>query len=261
MLKKAFLSAFVLACCSAQALYNGSPSLPHVTETGFFFTKDDWFALKIGYQNDILIDRSLKPTNNTIRRMDVFRYYFNQGVITANFVDRFEVYSSLGAAKFFIEPRVTPTTRLTMETGNRFTWGVGARGVLYEVSKFSFGMDMKYQESTPSFQWISINGTPTTSTQGAKLKYQEWQIGLGVSYRIELFTPYVVGRYCQTLARYTHFAAGLLPNNATSFRVKSRKKFGISVGATLSNGNIFDIDFEARMIDETAATIALTVRI
>ncbi|MCH9630053.1 MAG: Major outer membrane porin [Chlamydiia bacterium] len=261
MLKKALLSAFVLASCGAHALYNGAPSLPHVTETGFFFNKDDWFALKVGYQGDLLIDRSLRPTNNRIKRMDVFGYHLNQGVITANFVDRFEVYSSLGAAKFFIEPRVTETTRLSMETGNRFTWGVGARGVLYEVSKFTFGMDVKYQEANPSFQWISLNGAPIGPTGGAKLKYQEWQIGLGVSYRIELFTPYIVGRYCQTLSRYKHFPLGLLANNATSFRVKSRKKFGISVGATLSSGNIFDMDFEARMIDETAATIALTVRI
>lgn len=261
MLKKVLLSSCLLAMCKASALFNGSPALPQVTETGFFFTKDDWFSLKVGYRGDVLFDRSLRPTNNNIQKMDAFRYLFSQGTLGINFVDRFEVYSSLGSAKFLVEPKVNNTTRLVMETGNRFTWGVGARGVLYEISKMCFGLDVKYQKATPHFQWINRNGAPVGPPGKALLKYQEWQLGLGISYRVELFTPYIVGRYCQTLGRYRNLPKGLLDNNETSFKVKSRKKFGISVGTTLSNGNIFDLNLEARMIDEAAGSVALTIRI
>lgn len=248
-----------MLACKASALYYGGPDLPRVTETGFFFGKDDWFALKIGYELDVNFDRSLKATNNRIKKMDVFRYYWEQGVITLNFVDRFELYTSLGAAKFFVEPRTSNTTRVVTETGNRFLWGVGTRAIIYEFSDATVGVDVRYQESSPRFQWMGVNGVPLASTTGARLKYQEWQVGLGLSYHVGIFTPYLGGRYCQSLGRYKHFPEGVL-RSGTSFHVKNATKFGLAVGTAISTGHIFDLNFEARFFDETAATASATVR-
>ena len=258
--KRCSLNICCLLLSAFCSLLWGGRSFLKLLKPVFFFSKGNWLGLKLGYESEVEIDRSLKATNQRIKRMETFRYLIQEGVFTANFANRFEVYGKAGAAKFFVEPRVSDAVRVTTETGNRFTWGVGARGIIYEYSKVTVGLDVKYQEASPRFQWMAVNGSPLTSTAGAKLKYQEWQIGLGVSYHVGIFTPYIGGCYCQTLSRYKHFPVGILKEEATSFRVKSKTKFGIALGADLSTGDIFDLNFEARLFDETAVTVAATVR-
>lgn len=260
MFQRIFLCLALSFAINGYSLYYGSPALPEVTTEGLFIPRDFFLGVKVGYEGDFLFDRSLKPTNHHIQKMDVFEYHMQQGVITANFVDRFEVYSSLGAMKFHIEPRVTNVSQLTMETGNHFTWGVGARAIIFGFSTAAVGLDVKYQKATPHFDWILQNGAPIASTDGAKLNYQEWQIGLGISYQTGIFTPYIGAIFCQTLSKYRNFPVGLLAENATSFKVKSRSKFGMAVGTSLSDSKIFDLEIEGRLIDETAVTITGSVR-
>lgn len=243
------------------SLYYGSPNLPDTAREGIFIPKDCFFGVKVGYQADYVFDKSLKIANpRSAKAIDVFNYYMQQGVFTFNFIDRFEAYGSMGAIQFHIEPRITQVVRQTYETGNCFTWGLGGRAILFEFSKATLGLDFKYQAASPHIQWIDQNGVPRESVGHTKLRYREWQIGLGLSYALEIFTPYIGAVYNQSSSEYKNLPRDLLPDYKRHFSVNSKKKFGMALGTTLSTGTVFELDLEARMINETAVSAAANVR-
>ena len=259
-MKKAFV---IFLCCFSRiySLYYGSPNLPDTAKEGIFLSKDCFLGVKVGYQVDNVFDKSLKVANRrSAKKIDVFNYYMQQGVLTVNFIDRFEVYGSMGAIKFHVEPRNTGVIRQIYETNNHFTWGLGGRAILFEFSKAALGLDFKYQAASPYLERIIQNGVPRESTGGAKLRYREWQIGLGLSYAVEMFTPYIGAIYTQSTGQYKHLPADLLSDHKRHFSVNSRKKFGMALGTTLSTGGVFELDIEARMINETAVSAAANVR-
>jgi len=259
MRKKLFV--FLITAIRGYSLYYGSPNLPDTAVEGFFISKDCSFGLKLGYQGDCVFDKSLSVTNpRIVKSIQQIHYHMQQGVITANFIDRFEVFASLGEIQFHINPRVTSLLYDTFNTGNRFTWGFGGRGILFTFSQAAIGLDFKYQLASPHFQWITENGVPVHGLGNAKLRYREWQLGLGLSYQSDIFTPYIGATYCQMQGEYKKLASTILPNHQTHFTMKSRKKFGMAVGTTLSTGKIFEMDLEARLINETAVSITGNVR-
>lgn len=260
-MKKATLLFFLCFITRIYSLYYGSPNLPDTAVEGFFIPKDFFLGVKVGFQADYVFDKSLKvASSKSARKIDDFNYYMQQGVLTLNFVDRFEVFGSLGSIRFHIEPRNTSVIRQTYETNNTFTWGLGGRGILFEFSKAVLGVDFKYQASSPHFDLMAQNGVPIESVGDAVLRYREWQIGLGLSYTVDIFTPYIGAIYTQSTGQYKYLPHNLLPNHKRHFSVNSRKKFGMAVGTTISTGKIFELDLEARMINETAVSAAANVR-
>ena len=47
------------------SLYTGSPSTTDMIEKGLVIEDDFWLGVKVIYEGDILLDKSLKPTNKT----------------------------------------------------------------------------------------------------------------------------------------------------------------------------------------------------
>lgn len=255
------LLIFLMTFVRGYSLYYGSPSLPDTATEGFFISKDCSFGLKLGYQGDFVFDKSLYVTNpRRASRIEQIHYHMQQGVITANFVNRFELYGSLGEVQFHIEPRINTLLRDVFATGNRFTWGFGGRGILFTFSQAALGLDFKYQLASPHFQWVTQNGIPLNDIGSAKLRYREWQIGLGLSYQSDIFAPYIGATYCQAEGQYKKLPSGFLSNHHNHFTMKSRKKFGLALGTTLSTGKIFEMDMEARLVNETAVSVTGNVR-
>ncbi len=259
-MKKACI-AFLCLLGNMYGLYYGSPNLPDTAREGILLSKTCPVGIKVGFQADYVLDKSLKiASQKSTHSMEVFKYYLEQGVLTLNFINRFEVYGSMGAMQFHMEPRTTSVIRQTYDTNYRFSWGLGGRAILFEFSKAALGVDFKYQASSPPFSWICVNAVPKASVGEAKFRYREWQIGLGLSYALELFTPYIGALYNQSSGQFKYLPKTLLPNHKRHFSMTSRKKFGMAVGTTLSTGGSFELDLEARMIDETAVSAAANFR-
>jgi len=241
------------------ALYMGSPSAPQVIEEGLFFSKENWFAVKVGYQRDWVFDRGLKAVSKVSGGLDTFEWIADQGVLTFNIIDRIELYTSAGAANFSASNRPRGGIRQEYQTRDQFTWGMGLRGILFELKGATFGFGGCYQRAHPTIKWLTTNGVPVSPRPGSKLTYNEWQVGFGVSYQVEMFTPYLGVKYSNASARFKHLPIGFLPNGR-HFKGKNRRKFGMAIGTTLSNGNRFAATVEARLIDEQSITLAAEVK-
>ncbi len=241
------------------ALYMGNPSAPEIIDEGVFFCKENWFAVKAGYQRDWVFDRNMKAVSKVSGRMDGFDVISDQGVLTINLFDRVELYGSAGAARFHATHRPTKGVRNEYETHDQFTWGMGARGAFLIWKGLSFGFDGTYQRAHPTIKWMTTNGAPVNPRSGSKLTYHEWQVGLGASYQVDFFIPYIGVKYSNAGGRFKHLPFGFLPTGR-HFKTKNRRKFGMVLGTTLSNGNRFAATVEARLIDEQSITLAAEVK-
>lgn len=241
---------------SAYSLYNGSPALPSVIEEGVLIKKDFPVSVKTEFLLTKCVDKSLFVVDHQPgREKQVFSYTQQQGVLALNFIDRFEVFGSMGEMRAHIEGKKNYLERFALETGNRYTWGFGARAEIYNFSKATLGLNFAYQAFSPKFQWGSINGAPMVDAKQKRLKFIEWQIGLGLGYDCGFFAPYLTAIYNQTKASIKKFHQG-----SGSFTLHSKKKFGMALGTTLSTSKLFDLNLEARIINETAASCSFDFR-
>jgi len=242
------------------ALYMGNPSAPEMIEEGFFFCKENYFSVKGGYQRDWVFDRNMKAVSKISGRLDDFEYTADQGVLTFDLINMIEIYGSFGAAKFYSSNRPSGMgVRHEYQSYDQFTWGAGLKGSLYTWKGLTFGINGAYQKAKPSIKWITSNGALVTPIEGSKISFYEWQVGVGASYEIDIFNPYLGVKYSNAGALFKHLPPGFLPTGR-HFKTKNRRKFGMVLGTTLSNGNRFAANVEARLIDEQALTLAASIK-
>jgi len=256
------ISAFFLllfASLPLFGLYNGNPALPEIIDEGFFFCKENWIAVKAGYERDWVFDRGMKAVSKVSRRIDRFKSLSDQGVLILNIINRIEIYGSVGAMRIEAYHSPRPLLRNKYETQNQLTWGVGGRGLIYQWGQTMLSVDLKYQHAHPTIKWITQNGAPIPLRTNARISYHEWQIGLGVAHQIDIFSPYIVLKYSNAQARFKNLPRMLL-GNTTHFRTKNRRKFGLALGCSLSNSSRFSMSIEGRLIDEQALTLAGTIK-
>jgi hypothetical protein len=254
-MKKIAISLIAFSA-SLYGLYNGSPALPSVIEEGVLIKKDFPVSIKTEFLLTECLDKSLFVVDHQPgREKQVFKYTQQQGVIALNFVDRFELFGSMGEMRAHIEGRKNYLERFVLETGNRYTWGFGGRAEIYSFSSATLGLNFAYQGYSPKFQWGSINGDPMSDAKRKRLKFTEWQIGLGLGYDCGFFAPYISALYNQTKASIKKFHQG-----GGSFTLHSKKKFGMALGTTLSTSKLFDLNLEARIIHETAFSCSFDFR-
>nr|ASK39878.1 OmpA [Chlamydia caviae]ASK39882.1 OmpA [Chlamydia caviae]ASK39884.1 OmpA [Chlamydia caviae]ASK39886.1 OmpA [Chlamydia caviae] len=202
-------------------------------------------------------------------------------------------------------------------TDTTFSWSVGARGALWECGCATLGAEFQYAQSNPKIEMLNVISSPTqfvihkprgykgtaanfplplaagtesaTDTKSATIKYHEWQIGLALSYRLNMLVPYIGVNWSRATfdADSIRIAQPKLPTailNLTTWnptllgeattintgakyadqlqiaslqinKMKSRKACGIAVGATLIDADKWSITGEARLINERAAHV------
>lgn len=200
-------------------------------------------------------------------------------------------------------------------TDTTFSWSVGARGALWECGCATLGAEFQYAQSNPKIEMLNVTSSPAqfvihkprgykgtssnfplpltagtdtaTDTKSATLKYHEWQVGLALSYRLNMLVPYIGVNWSRAtydadtirIAQPKLATAVLdlttwnptLLGKATSVdgtniysdflqiasvqinKMKSRKACGVAVGATLIDADKWSITGEARLINERAA--------
>lgn len=236
------------------ALYLGNPASPDAVEEGLFLPEDAFMTFKVGYQVDFIFDKRLKSYAGAHARVDSFDGQLNQGVITLNCLERIEGYASVGAIEATFSHRPKPShSRREYQTNYRVTWGVGGRVIVYEWDDSYIGLEGGYQWAFPHIKWDALNGTSFTTD--ATMRYREWQIGLGLSHRFDIFIPYAAVKYSNVQAKVSSLRSDLELSHS-HFKMRNRDHFGLVLGCTLTNCKYFDLNIESRMIDEQAISLA-----
>ena len=139
---------FFLIPFSLYGLYCGNPGAPEIPEKGMFLPITVPVAVHVGYQGDYVFQTSRE-----------FSYQMQQGVLTADWIDRVNVFASLGHM---------------MAKGQKgSTWGIGTEVLLFHWNDFLMGINAKYQMAMLP-----------------RIKYREWQVAPAIGYEFKYVRPY-----------------------------------------------------------------------
>lgn len=253
-----FFNLLFLPIC-VNALYNGNPSFPMMPEEGMFISKDKWFGVKTGYEFDCVYDRKLhmqgRGREHSRREVQKYDSLSNFGTITLNFNERVELFSTLGAMSVKLSQSPHSDTKVTYRTDTHFTWGVGGRAILAYWGDLQFGVNAAYMQSDLPLSSLEVNGK-SFPKRHVEMDYREWQIGVGVSYRLRWFIPYIGVDYSDYRSRVEHLNVlkFLFPKKHVTF--KEKYATGLFMGFGLSPDRVFNMNVEARVINQNAVSIS-----
>ncbi|WP_370894749.1 porin [Chlamydia muridarum] len=198
-------------------------------------------------------------------------------------------------------------------TDTAFAWSVGARAALWECGCATLGASFQYAQSKPKVEELNVlcnaaeftinkpkgyvgqefplnikAGTVSaTDTKDASIDYHEWQASLALSYRLNMFTPYIGVKWSRasfdadtiriaqpkletsilkmTTWNPTISGSGIdVDTEITDTlqivslqlnKMKSRKSCGLAIGTTIVDADKYAVTVETRLIDERAAHV------
>ncbi|MCH9614566.1 MAG: hypothetical protein SP1CHLAM54_14730 [Chlamydiia bacterium] len=217
---------------SLSALFNGNPALPEIPEKGIFLPANCMGGAKLGYQGDFVFKTD-----------DHFQYQMHQGVLTANIMDRVEIFGSLGALKGKLSyPRGS-----TFHTDFNATWGAGGRVLLIYWNQLVMGVNGQFQSSKLDVTKRVENGV-VYRPKDKYLHFNDWQVGVGFGYHLDWVVPYLGLCYHAPHVR------------TSGVKLNQEDPFSIYVGFTLTNDKYAEVSFEGRMIGENGISLSGNVR-
>jgi major outer membrane protein len=283
-MKKLYVTLLtVLACGAAYALPVGNPSDASLLCDGLLWEGHcgdpcdpclswcDAFSIRVGFYGDYVFDRNLEiDTNESEKDIERTRLNTNAGLIVANFWDRFDVFTVLGATNLFIETNAQAFsspfagTRFEIETNSSFCWSLGARGTIWECGCTTLGAEFQYFYARPEVNRVSIGATDSIYPDKVDAKYREWQIGAGISHRINMFVPYVAVKWSRSKLNFDNatfvFTTPSALGTAILPHLESPKEWGFAVGVSLVDCEKASLTIEGRFGDEQALHVNGQIR-
>lgn len=253
-MRKVFFLALVLVQ-SAFAAPVGNPAVPRTVEKGFVFS-GKWFSFRLGYEGDFVSNRRLKEKRAS--RIEDFSQDCNSGFLVINLLNRLDLYGIIGQARYksewIIQPSATSFTRVEMETSYRWRWDVGVNAIFFEWGDVTFALGGRYAKTDLSLLWLSLDAE-TYKPASPIFSYEEWQADAAISYKIDIFIPYVSFKYSHTDLKLKVPDLVISAFNTDEIHMKSRNNYGAALGCGLSNGDYFHLNGEVRLFDEEAFTV------
>ncbi len=299
-MKKLVLTLLTLLTSGAvHALPIGNPAEASLLCDGLLFCKNStgwcnpcgkWWgnaSLRAGYYGDFVFQRFLRNKRSSVDSayLDHSHITTNAAYLALNVCNRFDVFTTLGATRFLLEgnissfgpngvfvPVIAATTgsRVEFETNNDFSWSIGARASIWQCGCTLFGIEGQYFRASPTVSRVAHTdalSTYLTSTRpNLRLDYSEWQVGLGVSHRINFLVPYVAIKWSGSRVHWENtnafktLAVGTFDNSEiivpgsviTLHDLRSRKFWGYAVGVSLADCTKGALTVEARFASEIA---------
>ena len=241
----------------------GNPAAPHVMRKGFFIPQKCWANICLGYEGDVVFDGQMKQAINNSSDLDKYTQITHGGSATITLLERMDLYGVFGSsrigAKWRFKTPVEQVHNAEMETKHAFLWAVGGRAILYSWGKWDFGFGGRYSASHNQISWLTIDGS-NVSTKGSRSRWREWQVNTGLSYHIDLFTPYI-GAYLIGERHSLHnLGEPIASKSSRNNHFETRVPVGMYLGCSLSSGSYFMLNIEGRVIAEEALTISGDLR-
>lgn len=272
------------------ALPLGNPCDPGLLRTGVFCkgicSKDDdkdppqfcevW-SWRIGYYGDFVQNRHMEidrsEDNSSLRQT---RLETHAASLALNFWDRFDVFGTAGTThvtvstpgRAFRPTAILDNQNVTIDTDTHFSWSFGLRGMLWECGPLGFGAEVQYAHARPHLNSFTVEGLdPFYYTTSTHLDYHEWQMGIGVAYRIPIagcstaLVPYVGLKWAHAKMQANTPQTPVTPlTTYTLFDLESERDFGFAIGITLIGCSKISLSIEGRFLDERAFSLNSQIR-
>lgn len=253
---------FVAALCASLPLFGapvGNTSAPQILEDGFFISRNSWVDVRAGYEGDFVTNGRMEQQDEGSGRVDCYEQFTNSGTVTLNLLDRIDLYAVFGSSSTNADWRFTDLEnsvhRIEIQTDRNFLWAAGGRAIFFEWGCASLGLGGRYSWAKYDPEWMTSDGASVPTGRGI-LRWTEWQVNLDLSYKIELFTPYIGTKYSSARTILSQFPVPISDSGSGSDQFENTHPVGLYLGCALSTGQYFMLNVEARLIDEEAITVS-----
>jgi hypothetical protein len=192
----------------------------------------------------------------SVYRFETFGHF---GVVTLNFNDRVELFSTLGTLNCELSHHPFSNIKISYHTDAHFAWGVGGRAILAYWGDLQVGVNAAYLQSTPSLSSLRMN-EKAYSTHHTEFDFTQWQVGIGTSYRFPWVVPYIGVDYSNFRTRIEHLnsISAVIPSSHVTF--KDTYPCGIFLGVGFAPHRAFNLNLEARFINENALSLSTDLK-
>lgn len=251
-----FISFFAVCLHGAPV---GNPAAPHLMGKGLFIPQKCWVNIRLGYEGDFVSDGEMKQTKMNSSELDKFTQITNAGSATLTLLERLDLYGVFGSSRMCAKWRFTSMADFVrnaeMETKHAFLWAVGGRAILYSWGKWDLGFGGRYSTLHNGLSWITIDGSHI-STKGSRSRWRQFQVNSGLSYHIDLFTPYIGAYYLNVRHSLQNFSSPIANKEERNNLFKNSVPVGMYLGCSISSGSYFMLNIEGRVIAEEAFSVS-----
>lgn len=227
-------------------------------------TLNNWggpFGIRAGYYGDFVFNRHTKVEENvTETHLDNTAIYTNAGYLVINLYDYVDLFGVLGMSNLFLYSDATTFgsaavgQMLEIESNTHFSWSLGGRASLIKYHDLTLGIEGQYFTTSPDIRRITQAATFSTYPTEFEMKYTEWQIGAGLSYRIKLpidVIPYIAIDYsCVKTDMDNAQPGGTF--DITLYDLESQKNVGYALGVSFIDADQVAVTIEGRFVNEKA---------
>lgn len=222
---------------------------------------DSWISFRLGYFDDWIYKQrfqdefKLDGVTHTRTFLKLSTY---SGMLTLNFLDRLDLYGLVGSSRLQVDEEIF--------TKRALSWAVGGKGVLLKHRNFFLGADVKYFQTNQKPRFFVVDGLPFNIVSNYRLKVQEFQGALGISYRAWIFAPFISATYILThiepepavvLVRFPDMDEIV---DVESKSIICKKPWGMALGLTLVDCCKATLAFEWRLFNQNAINVNGEVR-
>ncbi len=254
---------FLFAFFALHAAPVGNPAAPHILKEGVFIPYHSGVYGRVGYEGDFVQDARMKQIEESSGIVDRYTQTSNGAALTLNVVDRLDLYGLLSSSSTSTNWRYTNDSdyvvRIKLETPYHFLWGLGARAILFEWGNLTLGTGGRYEQTGTRLSSLTSDGIGE-SVQGTRFHWREWQVDLGLSYHIDILTPYIGTKYSSARTEVVHAHVPIAANGSSTTHFENRHVVGLIVGCSLSTGKYFMLNVEGRLFDEEAVSVSADIR-
>jgi major outer membrane protein len=273
-MKKLVLATLsILTCGAAYALPVGNPAEASLLSDGLFWEGycgdpcdpcsswcDAW-SIRVGFYGDYVFNRHIEVDDSDGADVDHAEIYTNAGYLAFNLWDRLDIFATLGATNAFTETNLLGAFRLEIETETHFSWSIGARATIWECGCTAIGIEGQYFRFNPDIRRITVGSLVSVYPDDfLNIHYHEWQIGLGISHRINMFVPYAAVKYSRFKIDTDNVTiiVGEVPVFLSDF--ENKKHWGYAIGVSLIDCEKALVTVEGRWADEKALYVNGQIR-
>lgn len=269
MKKLALTLLIVLSGGIACALPLGNPAEPTLMKDGvvweglcadFCDPCVSWFdaiSFRAGFYGDYVFNRHLEPKEGgSGAQVDDTEYFTNSGYFVANVFDRVDLFTNLGVTTSNATIHVPLTGQeYSFCSAPAFSWGVGARAILFECDNFDLGAEGQYFNYRADLTRIVNKDQRTLYPDDRQARYQEYQLGVGVSYRIWNLVPYIGAKWSHATLDLPSGLSWPTGEPVPLLDDKNRFHWGYAVGISLVDCEKMSLTVEGRWPDEKAVYV------
>ncbi len=294
MKKLIAITLTLVTCGSALALPVGNPSEPILYTHGLYwgsyccepcdpcFSWFDAWNVRAGFYGDYVFNRHLEVDHKDHENgtdIDDVELYTNSGYLVLNICDRVDIFGTLGATNLHIKTDASSwgaplslMSELYFKTD--LSWSAGARAVLWGCDCFTLGLEGQYfQVNTEADYFVNYDsGQLNYFNENDSAHYSEWQVGLGVSYRIATncptfaMVPYAAATYARSkldlddlrFATFSNFIDDDLDLKLED--LDNKKPWGYAIGLSFTMCDLIGVTVEGRFAGEKALYVNGQIR-